>query len=193
MKQDPVDFLIGSLAAGGAQQYHGEPVSQLEHALQSADLAVRAGASHALVVAALLHDIGHLVHTQGEHAAEQGLDTVHERLGAAVLEPYFGPEVVEPVRLHVAAKRFLCATDPHYKAALSAASLLSLQLQGGPMSGAELAAFRANPQFEAAVQLRRWDDEAKVPGLAVPGLEAYRDMIAQLVRRDEQAGADSWV
>ena len=189
MSSDPTDRFLNLMATGGAQTYHGEPVSQLEHALQAAALAVQARADDALVVAALLHDVGHLTHAHGEDAAENGLDTVHEALGADFLTTFFGPEVVEPVRLHVAAKRFLCAVDPAYLTALSQASQLSLQLQGGPMSPQEVDEFRANPQFQDAVLLRQWDDEAKVAGLEVPGLEAYRDRIRGLIRYAGNSGA----
>src|SRR5438128_5804732 len=152
----------------GRAAYFGEPVSQEEHALQCAHLADQQGADDSLVVAALLHDVGHLLHHQGEDIAEQGADAQHEVIGQAWLMRRFGSAVAEPVRLHVAAKQFLCATDPHYLAQLSPASQLSLKLQGGPFSPADCAAFAQSPFHAAAVRLRRWDDEAKVPGLAVP-------------------------
>lgn len=158
----------------GRDAYLGEPVSQAEHALQAAHLAEVAGASDALVVAALLHDVGHLLHGLGEDAAERGIDDRHERSGGSWLARNFGAEVVEPVRLHVDAKRYLCAVEPSYFEALSPASKLSLSLQGGPMSPGEVAAFEANPHHLDAVRLRRWDDEAKVAGLDVPGLEHYQ-------------------
>jgi phosphonate degradation associated HDIG domain protein len=157
----------------GAAEYHGEAVTQTEHALQSARLAEQAGATPELIVAALLHDVGHLLHGHGEDAAAHGLDDRHEELGFRFLAKHFGPAVCEPVRLHVPAKRYLCATDPAYRSSLSPASQTSLKLQGGPMSADEAKAFEANPHFAAACELRRWDDAAKVPGLATPGVTHF--------------------
>ncbi|MBY0397434.1 MAG: HD domain-containing protein [Thermoleophilia bacterium] len=167
----------------GRDEYHGEAVSQSEHALQAAALAVAEGAPDGLVVAALLHDVGHLF-DEPEDLAERGIDGRHEDSGAAWLERAFGPAVAGPVRLHVAAKRYLCATEPAYFAALSRASVLSLQLQGGPFDAAGVAAFEADPHFRDAVRLRRWDDAAKVPGLDVPGVAAYRDRIEAVARAE---------
>jgi [1-hydroxy-2-(trimethylamino)ethyl]phosphonate dioxygenase len=157
----------------GDAAYIGEPVSQTEHALQCAQAAEKAGAKSALIAAALLHDIGHLLHHLPEDCAERGIDDRHEELGARWLEKYFTPEVTEPIRLHVPAKRFLCATEPEYLRALSEASLLSLRLQGGPYSPAEVAEFRRNPYSQAAVTLRRWDEEAKIKDLPTPKFDHY--------------------
>lgn len=157
----------------GDSEYGGEAVTQLEHALQAAHFARKTGASSALVAAALLHDIGHLLHELPDDAPEQGVDDRHEELGQRCLARWFGPEVVEPVRLHVDAKRFLCATEPAYRQHLSPPSLLSLELQGGPMSEAEAAGFRTSPHCAAAVVLRRWDDAAKVQGMVVAGIDEY--------------------
>jgi gamma-butyrobetaine dioxygenase len=173
-----VDEILDLFATRGAAAYHGEAVSQEEHALQAADLAVRQGASDALVVAALLHDVGHLLDGQDEDLADRGVDGRHEEAGCAWLSRHFGPEVTEPIRLHVAAKRYLCAVDPRYRSGLSPASLVSLELQGGPMSPAEVAEFEGSPFFGDAVLLRHWDDAAKVPGLAVPGPSHYRGRLA---------------
>ncbi len=145
--------------------------------LQTAAAAEAEGAPDELVAAALLHDIGHLLHGGPEDAAEQGHDTEHEDLGYRFLELHFPPSIVDPVRLHVAAKRYLCAVDPAYEAELSPASVLSLALQGGPMSPVEIAEFEALPHFEAACRLRRWDDAAKDPDAAVPPLEHYRGVL----------------
>jgi phosphonate degradation associated HDIG domain protein len=166
------------LETRGHGSYCGEQVSQLEHALQAARLAEEAGSPPTLIAAALLHDIGHVLPDLPEDIAEQGIDARHEIVGHAWLLARFGPEVAEPVRLHVSAKRYLCRTDPDYLAQLSPASVLSLKLQGGPFSDEEMREFESNPHFREAVALRRWDDAAKIPGLAVPGLEHYRGVLS---------------
>lgn len=166
----------------GGDAYFGEPVTQAAHGLQAAHLARESGAPDSLIVAALLHDIGHLIHGD-ESLADAGIDGRHEDLGADWLEAHFGPEVCDPVRLHVPAKRYLCATDPAYVSGLSPASITSLGLQGGPFTDAEVAAFDALPHAVAALQLRRWDDGAKVVDWDVPGLESYLPLIKRAVRR----------
>jgi [1-hydroxy-2-(trimethylamino)ethyl]phosphonate dioxygenase len=173
----------------GQSQYGGEAVSQQEHALQAAYFAERAGADAELIVAALLHDVGHLLHSLPDDAPERGIDDEHETLAARWLESRFAPPVVEPVRLHVAAKRFLCANDPDYQRRLSPPSRLSLQLQGGPMSPAETLGFQAHPYFAAAVSLRHWDDAAKVPKLATPPLEHYAAYIDRVLHRGTEEPA----
>jgi gamma-butyrobetaine dioxygenase len=178
---DIVNAIADLFEQEGRAAYFGEAVSQSEHALQAADLAARDGADDALVVAALLHDIGHLLHGLGENVADRGLDGQHEDLGYAWLARWFDPAVAEPVRLHVAAKRYLCATDPAYLRQLSPASLQSLELQGGAFTPAEVAAFDSVPYSQAAVRLRHWDDAAKVPGLTVPPLDSYRTRLAKLL------------
>ena len=171
------DEVINLLAGPGREAYLGEPVSQAEHALQAARLAERDGAPDSLIIAALLHDVGHLVLRGPEDIADQGIDAHHEDAGAVWLDEHFGPEVATPARLHVAAKRYLCSVDPNYLDGLSGASKQSLALQGGPMSPAEAARFEHDPHHASAVRLRLWDDEAKVPGLDVPGAEYYRTRI----------------
>jgi [1-hydroxy-2-(trimethylamino)ethyl]phosphonate dioxygenase len=166
----------------GDEAYFGEPVSQTEHALQAAFLAEQAGVSDALTVAALLHDIGHLIHGQSEDIAERGVDARHEEAGEVWLSHRVGPEITEPVKLHVAAKRYLCAVEPDYLAQLSPASVQSLALQGGPFGPEEQRQFEANPYYREAVLLRRWDDEAKIAGLATPPLEHYRERIERVAR-----------
>ncbi len=176
------DQVMSRFQSRGQAAYFGEPVSQLEHALQCAHLADSEGAPDALVVAALLHDFGHLLHGLGEAAADEAVDARHEDLGAAWLEKHFGPEVAGPVRLHVAAKRYLCGARLEYLAQLSPASIQSLSLQGGPFSPDEARAFESQAYFRQAVRLRRWDDAAKIPGLSVPSLDSYRSRIEAALR-----------
>ena len=149
-------------------QYGLSTINQRQHALQAAWLAEQAGGSDALITACLLHDIGHLVHELGDNPAEAGIDDLHEERGCQFLQAWFGPAVTEPVRLHVAAKRYLCGTEADYFAKLSKDSVLSLSLQGGPMSPEEVTAFEAVPQSAQAVQLRRFDEQAKIRGLETP-------------------------
>lgn len=167
------DEVVELFAQGGNSRYGGEAVSQLEHGLQAALLAEDEGASSELIVAALLHDIGHLLHSLPDDAPDKGIDDVHERLGAQWLASRFPTKVLEPVRLHVESKRYLCAVEPGYLEALSEPSLQSLYLQGGPMNEEECAEFRMGEHFEACVRLRRWDDLAKIEGLATPPLEHF--------------------
>ena len=169
-------------AARGNSQYGGEAVSQAEHALQAATLARDAGADEATIVAALLHDVGHLLHTLDNDAPEHGIDDRHEELAARWLAGRFPPAVVEPVQLHVAAKRYLCAVEPAYHAELSPPSQLSLQLQGGPMNASEVAAFERLNWFPCAVVLRRCDDAAKTPGASTPSLADWLPLIDRQAR-----------
>lgn len=164
---------IQALFQQRGREAYGEAVSQLDHALQSALLAQDAGAPRSLVLAALLHDIGHLLHIDSQAAQDAGRDDCHERLGAKWLQARFGLDVAEPVRLHVAAKRYLCLREPGYWDALSDASKQSLVVQGGPMDEAEAREFECLPYAEQAVRLRRWDEEAKVPDLATPSLQEF--------------------
>jgi len=177
------DEIVDIFEKRGAGSYFGEPVSQLEHALQAAYFAEQAQVPEYLVVAALVHDIGHLLEEIPEDIAERGVDTKHEELGRAWLEKRFGPEVYEPVRLHVDAKRYLCATDQTYLDKLSPASRLSLKLQGGPMTEREVTEFERHRFCREAVRLRVWDDLAKVEGAQVPALSYYRGVIEKVVRR----------
>jgi gamma-butyrobetaine dioxygenase len=174
------DEVIRLMRKRGGEAYFGEPVSQLEHALQAAWFGTQAKSASTLVAAALLHDVGHLLHDLGENAADKGVDTRHEEAGYGWLMVRFGPAVAEPARLHVAAKRYLCQVDPEYYASLSPASVQSLALQGGPFSEEYAREFERLPWYREAVQLRRWDDAAKQPGLAVPLLEEYRALLDKL-------------
>ena len=167
------------LRTRGSSEYGNEAITQLDHALQTAALAEADGAPDALVVAALLHDVGHLLPERVSNASDA--DRAHERLGARFLGRSFGPEVTEPVRLHVEAKRWL-ARDPEYRAALSPESQASLERQGGPYEEWQAEGFLALPGAEDALRLRRWDDAAKVPGAEVPGLDHYADRVEALSR-----------
>ncbi len=158
----------------GDREY-GESVTQEQHALQTACLAEREGADTRLVAATLLHDFGHLLHD--EDAADKGIDAVHEELGADFLAQYFVAALVEPGRLHVQAKRYLCATDSTYFSGLSPSSVQSLALQGGPFNEMEVAQFETLPHWEDAIRLRRWDDRGKNPQMTTPPLEHYRPHI----------------
>jgi [1-hydroxy-2-(trimethylamino)ethyl]phosphonate dioxygenase len=149
-------------------QYGLSQVTQRAHALQSAMLARQRGLPSHLVVACLLHDIGHMIHQLGAHPAAEGVDDFHEELGANWLGQFFGKSVTEPVRLHVHAKRFLCATEQHYLSGLSEDSIESLILQGGPMSDTEIAAFKMTERWHDAVSLRRIDEVAKQRGVVTP-------------------------
>ncbi|HEV7759072.1 MAG TPA: hypothetical protein VGO78_08790 [Acidimicrobiales bacterium] len=155
---------------------YDEQVSQLAHAEQTAAHARAAGASEPLVAAALLHDVGHLLHLATGQADQ------HDRTGPEYLGGLFPPEVIRPIALHVEAKRFLCATETDYRDALSPGSTASLARQGGPLSADEAVAFTAGPDAVDAVRLRRWDDQAKVDGLEVDPFAAYLELLSGLTR-----------
>jgi len=177
------DTLFSIYAQRGSASYFGEAVSMSEHGLQAGYFAQASHASDALVVAALLHDIGHLIETVPEDIVDWKSDAQHELSGSRWLAAHFGPEVYEPVRLHVPAKRYLCATDPAYFAQLSSASVLTLKLQGGPMAPAEARAFEAEPYWRDAILVRQCDDKGKVAGLTTPDFSHYRSLIEQLATR----------
>jgi phosphonate degradation associated HDIG domain protein len=168
-------------ATRGGEQYTGEPVTQLEHALQSAMLAENEGANAALVTAALLHDLGHLLHDLGATPTLQGVDDVHQYRALPFLRGLFGDDVIEPIKLHVDAKRYLCATRADYFAALSDDSKRSLALQGGIFSASQADVFIRQPGAEAAVRLRIWDDLAKAEGLTTPPLSHYLERARRCV------------
>jgi [1-hydroxy-2-(trimethylamino)ethyl]phosphonate dioxygenase len=176
------DEILAIFARRGAGAYFGESVSMTEHALQAAYFARGAAASSALIVAALLHDIGHLVEEVPNDIADWTADAHHEEIGGHWLAKRFRPEVSEPVRLHVPAKRYLLATDAEYFAKLSPASVITLKLQGGPMTADEVAKFETERFYREAVRVRQWDDQGKVAGLKTPGLRDYRALIEELTQ-----------
>lgn len=165
--------IIDLFESKGGSMYGGEAVTQLEHALQAADLAKKNHASDSLIAASLLHDVGHLLHDLPEMASEDGIDDIHEELAARFLKDFFIEAVTEPVKLHVQAKRYLCAVESGYYESLSQPSKTSLALQGGIMSEHEIRDFQLNPYYQDAVSLRKWDDLAKVPNLDCPDLSEY--------------------
>ena len=160
-------------ARHGADQYSGEPVTQLEHALQTAHLAEQSGAGDALVTACLLHDLGHLLNHQGETPTLRGIDDTHQYFALPFLRGLFDDAVLDAIKLHVDAKRYLCQADAGYHARLSDDSKRSLQLQGGVFDAAQAAAFLGQSGARDAVMLRQWDDLAKQAGLETPSLAHF--------------------
>lgn len=176
MNIEIADRIIELYETQGHADY-GECLSERDHALQCAFFAARGGEPGHIIVACLLHDIGHLLHGLGEDIAEQGVDARHEQVGADFLCRFFPEIIVEPIRLHVSAKRYWCWRRPEYVESLSEASKRSLALQGGPMTEAEVAAFEKNRFADAAVWLRRYDEAAKVPDYGVPQFQEYRELL----------------
>ena len=168
-----IEKIVELFANRGDSMYAGEPVTQTEHALQTAQLAEQSDANNATITAALLHDIGHLLHKHDEDCAKDGIDDQHEELASRWLTQFFNDNVCQPVRLHVMAKRYRCAVDSAYHDRLSSASVRSLALQGGPLSERQLEEFRKHAFFHQALQLRQWDETAKVPGLPTSTLEHF--------------------
>jgi len=167
---------IEALFAEHGGESYGEGVTMLAHMLQAAALAESEGAGEPLVIAALLHDVGHFLQPTDDSFGYHR----HDRSGGDWLARRFPPEVSEPVRLHVAAKRYLCAVEKDYFGKLSAASVYTLSQQGGPMSDAEAKAFASSPHHRSAVRLRRWDDSGKVTGVRVRDLPYYCAEMARL-------------
>lgn len=165
------------LATKGHEQYGGEAVTQLEHALQCAMLAEKAQATPELITACLFHDLGHLIHHLGENIADQGIDDRHEYRAIDVLSSLFSTAVTEPIRLHVEAKRYLFAVEPNYYKSLSNASKQSLKLQGGAFTSKEAENFLKQPLAQDAIKLRRWDEQAKIPNLPTPSLSYFRRLL----------------
>ena len=180
-----IDEISGWFNARGDRMY-GEAVTERAHALQCAEAARQRGASEALTIACLLHDIGHLMHDRGEDIAEQGVDMRHEIIGEKYLRKFFPEEVSRPVGLHVEAKRYLCTVEEGYFDGLSDASKLSLELQGGVMTNQERAEFEADPFHGDAILLRRCDEEGKLIESTPPALESFYPMIRRLLIASEK-------
>lgn len=172
----PVDQIFSIFREYGNRHY-GENVSELEHALQTAEFARQFGESDSIVLSCLLHDYGHMLHDLGEDIAQHGIDARHEIIGATLLKDLFPEIILEPIRQHVAAKRYLCWKNPAYEAGLSESSRLSLQLQGGPMTDVEAQKFETNPHFIACIKVRYYDDMGKVPNMPTADLQNYRSLI----------------
>ena len=175
-------------ARKGGRAYDGEPVTQIEHALQTAARAEQEDAAPALVAAALLHDLGHLPNDQGETPTMRGVDDLHQFAALPFLRALFSDDVLAPIQLHVDAKRYLCATRDGYFEALSADSRRSLALQGGAFTREQAAEFIAQPFANEAVRVRLWDDLAKVAGAQTPPLAHF---VAVLERAQRPAPAPS--
>ncbi len=178
-----VEFIAGIFERRGAEEYLGEPVTMAEHMLQGAYLAEADGAPEELVAAALLHDIGHFTSEFGAYSPDDVEDKHHDEAGGELLQHFFPPVIVDCVRLHVSAKRYLCATDPNYFSKLSPASVHTLSLQGGPMNAEEVAEFRRNPHHEQAVRVRLWDEGGKIAGLKTKSFRDYVPLLERVVRR----------
>ena len=176
-----VAFLEDIFERRGRAAYLGEPVTMAQHMLQGATLAERSGQDETIIVAILLHDIGHFTSELGTLSMDDTADRFHEEAGARVLEPFFPAVVTECVRHHVAAKRYLCATKPDYLTRLSEASIHSLNLQGGPMSSAEVAAFEKHPNLKEIIQVRYLDDAGKRAGKETPPFSHFAPMVQRLV------------
>lgn len=176
-----VAFIADIFERRGADSYLGEQVTMSQHMLQGAQLAEQAGADDEIVAAALLHDIGHYTNEFPDDALERGIDNRHDEAGARVLERFFPDIVTDCVRYHVAAKRYLCATDPNYFARLSEASVHTLALQGGPMNPDEAASFSRHANLPAILQVRHWDDEGKDPGVTKPAFSHYAPLLQRVV------------
>ncbi len=178
-----VAFLQDIFERRGGEEYLGEPVTMAQHMLQGATLAQQNGEPDVLVVATLLHDIGHFTSEFGTFSMNDTEDKLHEEAGAEVLHSLFPALVIDCVRYHVAAKRYLCATDKGYFNKLSAASVHSLNLQGGPMSPAEVAQFEQLENLSQIVAVRHYDDRGKHPDMTTPSFSEFMPVIQRVVDR----------
>jgi phosphonate degradation associated HDIG domain protein len=181
-----IDDILNLMAMAGAAMYGGEPVTQLEHALQCATLAEESDAGAALIGACLLHDLGHLIERDFTQRADFGADDLHQYIAIPFLRSLFGEALLEPIRMHVDAKRYLCFSNPDYWATLTPLSQRSLTLQGGKFSASEAAAFINQPYAQHAVQLRQWDDRAKTPGRVTQGIKHFSSVLWSCALRDRR-------
>jgi len=181
-ENDVIDRLADIFLRRGSDSYLGEAVTISEHMLQAAALAQGEGADDSLIAAALLHDVGHYVEESNAYSPTDTFDKRHDVVGSQFLAPYFDQRIVTAVRLHVAAKRYLCATRPEYLSMLSAASVHTLELQGGSMSPSEVVEFEGNVGFRDAVRVRMWDDQAKVPGVLTPSFNDFVPLLRQVLK-----------
>ena len=187
LSQDNIVAFIGDIFERcGDEEYLGEPVTMAEHMLQGATIAEQNGLAEDIIVAALLHDIGHFTSEFGTFSMEDTEDRFHEEAGAEVLQEFFPTIVTDCVRYHVAAKRYLCATKPEYFNRLSEASVHSLNLQGGPMNESEVTEFQKNPNLEKIIQVRYLDEAGKHPDMETPDYWHFAPMVQRIV--DQHCG-----
>ena len=183
-RENIIEFIGDIFRRLGADSYLGEAVTMTEHMLQTAQNAEQAGESDETITAALLHDIGHYTGEFPEDYIDLGINNKHETMGSAILEKFFPASVTEPVRWHVEAKRYLCATEPDYFGGLSDASVKTLALQGGPHNDAQREEFAKNPHLDTILKVRRYDDGGKVPGAETPSLEHYLGIAQGVLDKD---------
>jgi phosphonate degradation associated HDIG domain protein len=176
-----VEFLLDIFERRGADSYLGEDVTMSEHMLQCAECAAADGADPELIAAALIHDIGHYTNEFPDDAREQGIDNHHDSAGGGILAGFFSERISECVRLHVLAKRYLCAVEADYFSKLSPASVHTLYLQGGSMSKVEIDEFTANPYHQDAVRVRRWDEAGKVKGVETRSIQDFAPLLKSLL------------
>jgi len=176
-----VAFLQDIFDRRGGEEYLGEPVTMAQHMLQGATIAKNNGESELIIVAALLHDIGHFTSEFGMFSMDDTEDKHHEDAGAKVLEAFFPTLITDCVRYHVAAKRYLCATRPEYLEVLSEASVHSLMLQGGPMNKTEIADFEKNPNLQQIIAVRYLDDAGKSADMQTPDFSDFAPMLQRVV------------
>ena len=176
-----VDFIGSIFEKRGDEEYLGEPVTMGQHMLQGATMAEKSREPDEIIIGTLLHDIGHFTSEFGTFSMEDTEDRYHEDAGAAVLEQFFPKIITDCCRHHVAAKRYLCATDPEYFQKLSTASIHSLNLQGGPMSEAELKDFEKNPNLKKILKVRLYDDAGKIPDMVTPSFWHFAPLVQKMV------------
>ena len=181
IKDTIVQFLQDIFERRGGEEYLGEPVTMAEHMLQGATIAEQTGMDEIIVVAALLHDVGHFTSEFGMFTMDDTEDRLHEEAGAQVLSAFFPTLVTDCVRYHVAAKRYLCATKPEYFERLSEASVHSLNLQGGPMSDDEVTEFEKNPNLKQIIQVRYLDEAGKRADMVTPDFSHFAPMVQRVV------------